>query len=111
MTRLRSSAWLSATLLVVAAPSLRRWPLHTGQNFDKVDPSLINNYIGGSFGEMQHMGEEVFKPFMQDVMQAGSLSRIVFNQMIKSPGTVSIPKCPADLHSFADQLSRRVSCS
>ena len=66
--------------------------MRAGQNFDKVDPSLINNYIGGSFNEMQQMGEEVYKPFMQDVMQAGSLSRVVVNQMVKSPGTVSSPE-------------------
>ena len=74
--------------------------MRTGQNFDKVDPSLINNYIGGSFGEMQQMGEEIFKPFMQDVMQAGSLSRIVLSQFLKSPGTVSFQKCPAELQAF-----------
>ncbi len=66
--------------------------MHTGQNFDTVNPSLINNYIGGSFGEMQQMGEEVYKPFLQDVMQAGSLSRIVVNQILKSPGNVSFQK-------------------
>ena len=57
-----------------------------------MDPSLINNYIGGSFSEMQQMGEEIYKPFLQDVMQARSLSRIILNQILKSPGTVSSQK-------------------
>ena len=95
-----------ATTLVVAAPELRHWPLRTGQKFDKVDPSLINNYIGGSFSEMQQMGEEVYRPFLQDVMQAGSLSRIIWRQILKSPGTVSSRKGVLLTYKpFADQLS------
>lgn len=74
---------ISITAAMQQTMGTRAW-----QNFDTVNPSLINNYIGGSFGEMQQMGEEVYKPFLQDVMQAGSLSRIVVNQILKSPGNI-----------------------
>ncbi|KAL3150418.1 hypothetical protein ABBQ32_000255 [Trebouxia sp. C0010 RCD-2024] len=57
-----------------------------GQSFKDIDDQIINKYIGASFAEMKVMGEEVYKPFMQDYMQANSLLRIVGTQLIKSPG-------------------------
>ena len=57
-----------------------------GQTFDNIDDQIINKYIGASFAEMKVMGEGVYKPFMQDYMQASSLMRIVGTQMVKSPG-------------------------
>ena len=57
-----------------------------GQSFKSIDDQIINKYIGASFAEMKVMGEGVYKPFMQDYMQASSLTRIVGTQLIKSPG-------------------------
>ena len=57
-----------------------------GQHFDKVEGNIINEYIGSSFAAMAQMGEEVYKPFMQDVMQAGTLGRIVGKQLVNAPG-------------------------
>lgn len=36
-----------------------------GQKLDEFDEQIINNYIGGSFRDMQQFGPRVYRPFMQ----------------------------------------------
>ena len=59
-----------------------------GQSFKNIDDEIINKYIGASFAGMKNMGEGVYKPFMQDYMQASSLMRIVGTQLVKSPSLI-----------------------
>eukprot|EP00898_Chlorokybus_atmophyticus_P002864 jgi/Chlat1/3579/Chrsp234S03597 len=55
------------------------------QNFDKLPPSLIKDFIGTSFKEMAGMGDSVLKPFLSDVMQWGPLSKVVWRTLVAHP--------------------------
>lgn len=58
----------------------------TGQKLDNVDENIINEYIGSSFLAMKDFGPQVYRPFMQDFLQWGSLSQIVGRQLVTQPG-------------------------
>jgi len=58
----------------------------TGQKLEDVDEHIINEYIGSSFLAMKDFGPKVYRPFMQDFLQWGSLSRIVGRQLLTQPG-------------------------
>ncbi|KAF8071129.1 sirt2 [Scenedesmus sp. PABB004] len=51
-------------------------------------PGLINKMLAGNFAAMAGMGDEVLKPFLQDVIQFGPLMRTMANQVVQDPGFV-----------------------
>lgn len=49
------------------------------------DVNFINRLLGGNFAVMQEQGEDVLRPFLQDVIQAIPLTRTLFGQMKADP--------------------------
>lgn len=54
----------------------------------KIDPDQINQLLVTVFGEMQRSGEQVLKPFLQDVVQFVPLSQTLLKTGILHPGLV-----------------------
>ncbi len=59
----------------------------------KVDPDRINNLLAAVFQSMNDLGDDVLRPFLQDVVQFPALSRTLFQTSISSPLSV-IPIVP-----------------
>jgi lycopene cyclase CruP len=59
----------------------------------KVDPDRINHLLAVVFQSMNHLGDDVLRPFLQDVVQFPALSRTLFQTSIASPLAV-IPIVP-----------------
>jgi lycopene cyclase CruP len=59
----------------------------------KVDPDRINNLLAAVFQSMDNLGDDVLRPFLQDVVQFPALSRTLFQTSISSPLAV-IPIVP-----------------
>jgi len=51
----------------------------------KYDVDFINRLLGGNFAVMKEEGEELLRPFLQDVIQAIPLTRTLFGQMKADP--------------------------
>lgn len=54
----------------------------------QVPPDQINGLLSGVFLEMQGLGEDVLKPFLQDVVQFAALSKTLFKTSLAHPGLV-----------------------
>ncbi len=59
----------------------------------KLDPDRINNLLAAVFRSMQDLGDDVLRPFLQDVVRFPALSRTLFQTSITSPQAV-IPVLP-----------------
>jgi lycopene cyclase CruP len=59
----------------------------------KVNPDRINNLLAAVFQSMNTLGDDVLRPFLQDVVQFPALSRTLFQTSISSPLSV-IPIVP-----------------
>ncbi len=69
-----------------------------------VQPDLINNLLGAVFQSMQQLGDDVLRPFLQDVVQFPALSRTLFKTSIDRPLSV-IPIVPhVGIITLADWL-------
>jgi lycopene cyclase CruP len=55
----------------------------------KIDPQAINRLLSAVFAAMQQLGDPVLRPFLQDVVQFGSLSKALFQTAIASPLVVT----------------------
>lgn len=51
----------------------------------KVDPNAINQLLGSVFAAMSELGDPVLRPFLQDVIQFGSLSQALLKTAIDYP--------------------------
>jgi lycopene cyclase CruP len=54
-----------------------------------INPQAINRLLSAVFAAMQHLGDPVLRPFLQDVVQFGSLSQALFQTAIASPLVVT----------------------
>lgn len=63
----------------------RAMMVKVGQN---IDPNQINQLLSGVFQCMADLGEPVLKPFLQDVVQFGGLSKTLLKISISQPGLV-----------------------
>ena len=59
----------------------------------QLDPNRINNLLAAVFRSMEYLGDDVLRPFLQDVVQFPALSRTLFQTSISSPLAV-IPVVP-----------------
>jgi lycopene cyclase CruP len=59
----------------------------------QVHPDRINNLLAAVFQAMQLLGDDVLRPFLQDVVQFPALSRTLFQTSLTSPQAV-IPVVP-----------------
>jgi lycopene cyclase CruP len=59
----------------------------------QLNPDQINNLLAAVFRSMQHLGDDVLRPFLQDVVQFPALSRTLVQTSIASPLAV-IPVVP-----------------
>jgi lycopene cyclase CruP len=59
----------------------------------QLDPNCINNLLAAVFQSMQQLGDDVLRPFLQDVVQFPALSKTLFRTSIASPLAV-IPVVP-----------------
>lgn len=59
----------------------------------QLDPNQINNLLAAVFQSMQHLGDDVLRPFLQDVVQFSALSRTLFQTSLASPLAV-VPILP-----------------
>lgn len=50
--------------------------------------NIINQYLGSSFGQLQEMGEQAYRPFMEDRLQWSTLSRLIAWQLLHAPGSI-----------------------
>ncbi|MGB5897430.1 MAG: FAD-dependent oxidoreductase [Geitlerinemataceae cyanobacterium] len=55
----------------------------------KIAPNAINELLGAVFAAMSELGDPVLRPFLQDVIQFGSLSQALFKTAIDSPLVVA----------------------
>jgi lycopene cyclase CruP len=51
-------------------------------------PNQINDLLSGVFQEMAKLGEDVLKPFMQDVVQFPALAKTLLKTSLAHPGQV-----------------------
>ncbi|WP_373539647.1 NAD(P)/FAD-dependent oxidoreductase [Chamaesiphon sp.] len=58
-----------------------------------INPDRINNLLAAVFQSMQYLGDDVLRPFLQDVVQFPALSRTLFQTSLSSPQAV-IPIVP-----------------
>ena len=58
--------------------------MSVGMN-QQVNPDLINNLLAAVFRSMQYLGDDVLRPFLQDVVQFPALSRTLFQTSISNP--------------------------
>jgi lycopene cyclase CruP len=54
----------------------------------QIPPNQINDLLTGVFKQMEQLGEDVLKPFLQDVVQFPALSQTLFKTSISQPGLV-----------------------
>ncbi|MEM9922818.1 MAG: FAD-binding oxidoreductase [Cyanobacteria bacterium P01_D01_bin.50] len=54
----------------------------------KIESNQINNLLSVVFAQMQQLGEPVLKPFLQDVVQFGGLTKTLFKTSLTHPGLV-----------------------
>lgn len=54
----------------------------------KVAPDQINSLLTGVFQEMVHLGDEVLKPFLQDIVQFPALSKTLMRTALMHPKLV-----------------------
>jgi lycopene cyclase CruP len=54
----------------------------------QIPSNQINDLLSGVFQEMEQLGEDVLKPFLQDVVQFSGLSQTLFKTSISQPGLV-----------------------
>ena len=59
----------------------------------QLDPNRINNLLAAVFRSMQDLGDDVLRPFLQDVVRFPALSRTLFQTSITNPQAV-IPVVP-----------------
>jgi lycopene cyclase CruP len=59
----------------------------------QIDPDRINDLLAAVFQSMQQLGDDVLRPFLQDVVQFPALSRTLFQTSISNPLAV-IPVVP-----------------
>jgi lycopene cyclase CruP len=59
----------------------------------QINPDRINNLLSAVFRSMEQLGDDVLRPFLQDVVQFPALSRTLFQTSISSPQAV-IPVVP-----------------
>jgi lycopene cyclase CruP len=59
----------------------------------QLDPNRINNLLAAVFRSMEYLGDDVLRPFLQDVVKFPALSRTLFQTSISSPLAV-IPVVP-----------------
>jgi lycopene cyclase CruP len=59
----------------------------------KSHPDRINDLLAAVFQSMEYLGDDVLRPFLQDVVQFSALSRTLFQTSITSPQAV-IPVVP-----------------
>ncbi|MGB7417353.1 MAG: FAD-binding oxidoreductase, partial [Thermosynechococcaceae cyanobacterium] len=52
---------------------------------DKGDPNAINHLLSAVFNSMEALGEPVLKPFLQDVVQFGPLSKTLLRVSVRQP--------------------------
>ena len=52
---------------------------------EDVQPDLINRMLSANFQAMADSGDDVMRPFLQDVMKFGPFARTVTGQMVKDP--------------------------
>ena len=50
--------------------------------------NIINEYLGSSFGQLQEMGEQAYRPFMEDRLQWSTLSRLIAWQLLHAPASI-----------------------
>ena len=55
---------------------------------ESVGENIINEYLASSFGQLKEMGEGAFRPFMEDRLQWGTLSRLIVWQLLHAPGSI-----------------------
>ncbi len=51
----------------------------------QVDPNLINNLLAAVFRSMENLGDDVLRPFLQDVVQFPALSSTLFQTSLTNP--------------------------
>lgn len=51
----------------------------------KIEPNQINNLLSVVFAQMQQLGEPVLKPFLQDVVQFGGLTKTLMKTTLTNP--------------------------
>ncbi len=77
----------------------------------KVDPDRINKLLAAVFQSMDNLGDDVLRPFLQDVVQFPALSRTLFQTSISSPLAV-IPIVPhVGIITLVDWLINYISLS
>ncbi len=77
----------------------------------KVDPDLIDNLLAAVFQSMNDLGDDVLRPFLQDVVQFPALSRTLFHTSISNPLAV-IPIVPhVGIITLADWLINYIALS
>ncbi len=54
----------------------------------KIEPNQINELLSVVFAEMEKLGEPVLKPFLQDVVQFGGLTKTLFKTSLSNPGLI-----------------------
>ncbi|MCL1470887.1 FAD-binding oxidoreductase [Argonema antarcticum] len=54
----------------------------------KIHPDQINQLLSAVFLEMEHLGDDVLKPFLQDVVQFSALSQTLLRTQISHPRLV-----------------------
>jgi lycopene cyclase CruP len=59
----------------------------------KLNPDQINNLLAAVFQSMQSLGDDVLRPFLQDIVQFSALSRTLFHTSIAHPQVV-LPVVP-----------------
>ena len=59
----------------------------------QLDPDRINNLLAAVFRSMQDLGDDILRPFLQDIVQFPALSRTLFQTSITNPQAV-IPVVP-----------------
>lgn len=59
----------------------------------KIDPNQINQLLAGVFEGMEKLGDNVLRPFLQDVVQFGGLSQTLLKTAVTKPGLV-LPVIP-----------------
>lgn len=55
----------------------------------KIAPNAINELLGAVFAAMSDLGDPVLRPFLQDIIQFGSLSQALFKTAIDHPLVVA----------------------
>lgn len=82
----------SLSLLQPYQPSLTvTWLFQKAMSVDinqKIQPNQINELLSVVFAQMEKLGSPVLKPFLQDVVQFGGLTKTLFKTSITHPGLV-----------------------